>query len=98
MGSPEPPTVVFLDRFSEEEPVRCERAQLVTQPGSKIFAETTRIDEIRLHLRWLRAPGPAVLSPGPVRTFPQTCRPPPSSRADRTASRATPSTSACSWV
>src|SRR5262245_44226965 len=27
-----------------------------------------------------------------------TCRPPPSSRADRTASRATPSTSACSWV
>src|SRR5262245_25182255 len=37
-----------------------------------------------------------VLSPGPVRTSLPTFRPPPSSRADRTASHATPSTSACS--
>src|SRR5262245_12473910 len=40
----------------------------------------------------------AASSLGAVRTSPPTCRPPPSSRADRTASRATPSTSASSWV
>src|SRR5262249_26507478 len=39
-----------------------------------------------LSLRWRCSPGPSLLSPGPVRTSPPTCRPPPSSRADRTAS------------
>src|ERR1041385_4433539 len=49
MGSPEPPAVVFLYRFTKDELMRCERGQPVTQPGSKIFAETIRIDEMRFH-------------------------------------------------
>jgi hypothetical protein len=50
MSGPEPPTVVFLDRSSKEEAVRREINQLVTQSGSKIFAEATRIDEMSFHL------------------------------------------------
>src|SRR5262249_9215628 len=49
-----------------------------------------------LSSRWDCSRGPSLQSPEPVRTSPPTCRPPPSSRADRTASRATRSTSACS--
>src|SRR5262249_38995396 len=51
-----------------------------------------------LSSRWRYSPRPSLLSLGPVRTSRPTCQALLSSRVDRTASRATPLTSACSWV
>src|SRR5262249_2041430 len=42
--------------------------------------------------RWRSRPGPSLPSPGAVRTSPPTCRPPPSSRPDRTPSPPPPAT------
>jgi hypothetical protein len=76
MGGAESPAVILLDRFGEAEPLGRERGQLATQPGGKIFAKATRVDEMRLHLPMLEQirldrdrmtlapPGSRALNPG----------------------------------